>query len=254
MKKTSTILFILTLLASCQKKEIHKEDLSLNLKKGYEQTLIYTTSTVGNKNGEMNDTTEVKYKVDSVDQDKNYYITGEVLRMNFSQNMFGETIYYDSRDQSNSDFGLGAEIKPVINNPFTFKIDKHGKVLEKHKFKAEISKDLDPSQYTLIPLSFPNESVDVGFMWKGKVINTLTKFLPVTTDYTYRGIKDGKIEVSVLSRMSGMSNVLKDTEINGKYLFDSKTKALISAERQMPVQSGGGTVTFEIIQKMEGFN
>lgn len=255
MKKLTTVVLASFLAMSCQKKESEKRDLSLHLNKGFEQTLIYSTTTNGNSNGGMNDVTEVKYHVDSVDQLNNYYITGEITRMTFSQNMFGETVYFDSRDTENKqDDGMGEEIKPLINNPFTFTINKYGKILKKHQFKNEIPEFFSAKQYNIIPLAFPEEAVEIGHSWKENTTNPMTKMLPVTTDYTYRGEKNNKIEVSLLSRMSGMDGVLKETEVEGKYVFDSKTGTLFSAERKMPVQMGGGTATFEIMPKMQGFD
>ncbi|MGL6126451.1 DUF6263 family protein [Chryseobacterium artocarpi] len=131
MKKISILSISLMMIVSCGKKETQKENLSLNLQKGFEQTLIYSTSTEGNGNGGMNDATEVKYTIDSVDRDSNYYVTGEIVRMTYNQKMFGEEIHYDSRENSSSDDGMGEEFKPMLNNPFTFKIDKYGKIIEK---------------------------------------------------------------------------------------------------------------------------
>ncbi|MDN3693439.1 hypothetical protein QWZ06_14680 [Chryseobacterium tructae] len=85
MKKISILSVSLMMVVSCGKKDVQKENLSLTLQKGFEQTLIYSTSTEGNGNGGMNDATEVKYTIDSVDKDSNYYVTGEIVRMTYNQ-------------------------------------------------------------------------------------------------------------------------------------------------------------------------
>lgn len=254
MKNISILATSLLMVISCQKKELHKENLSLNLQKGFEQTLIYASSTDGNNNGGMNEATEVKFRVDSVDKSSNYYITGEIMRMTFNQKMFGEEIHFDSREASDNDDGMGEEIKPMINNPFTFKIDKFGNILEKQKFTKEAADESSLSTYNIIPFSFPRETVEEGFTWKVDTSNPLTKsIMPVTSSFTYKGTKDNKVEFAINSTMQGVEGMMKDTDIKGKYVFDSKTKALISAERNMPVQVGGGTATFTITPKIEGF-
>ncbi len=254
MKNISMLAISLLMVISCQKKELQKEHLSLNLPRGFEQTLIYTSSTDGNSNGGMNEATEVKFHVDSVDKNSNYYITGEIMRMTFNQKMFGEEVHFDSREPSDSDDGLGEELKPMINNPFTFKIDKFGNILEKQKFTKEVSDESSLSTYNIIPFAFPRETVEEGFTWKVDTSNPLTKsIMPVTSSFTYKGTKDNKVEFAINSTMKGVEEVMKDTDIKGKYVFDGKTKALISAERNMPVQFGGGTATFTITPKIEGF-
>ncbi|KQT35454.1 hypothetical protein ASG22_00025 [Chryseobacterium sp. Leaf405] len=253
MKNIIIIASALFTIVSCEKKEVQKENLSLNLQKGFEQTLIYSTSTTGNNNGGMNDATEVKYIIDSVDKDSNYYVTGEIMRMTYNQKMFGEEIHFDSRENTNSDEEFGDEFKPLINNPFTFKIDKYGKILEKQKFTKEISGDLNADQYNIIPVVFPHEAIETGFTWKEDTSNPLTKsIMPVSSSFTYKGTKDNKIEVALNSKMEGGA-IMKDTDIEGKYIFDAKTKSLISAERNMPVQMGGGTASFTITPKAKGF-
>lgn len=239
---------------SCSKKENSAEKLSLHLTKGFEQTLIYSTSTEGNKNGGMNDVTEVKYRVDSIDRDSSYCITGEIMRMTFNQSMFGQEIHYDSREESGSDDGMGEEFRPLIHNPFVFKIDKYGKVLKKQKFSREVPEDMNAESYNIIPLVFPSETVEKGFSWKEKVASPLMKSMSVSNTYTYKGIRDQRIEISVRSMMPGFSGFTEDTEIEGKYLFDRKTGVLISAEKNMPVQTGGGTASFSIMPKVQGFN
>ncbi|KPH14173.1 DUF6263 family protein [Chryseobacterium sp. ERMR1:04] len=254
MKNIFILASALVTMVSCGKKEVQKENLSLNLDKGFEQTLIYSTSTDGNDNGGMNDATEVKYKVDSVDKESNYYITGEILRMTYNQKMFGEEIHFDSRETTGSDDEMAAEMRPMINNPFTFKIDKYGKILEKQKFTKETASDLGADQYNIIPLVFPHEAIENGFTWKEDTSNPLTKsIMPVSSTYMYKGSKDNKIEIKLTSKMQG-GDIMKDTDIEGKYIFDGKTKSLISAERNMPVQMGGGTAKFTITPKMKGFN
>ncbi|MDN3693438.1 DUF6263 family protein [Chryseobacterium tructae] len=166
--------------------------------------------------------------------------------------MFGEEIHFDSRESSSSDDEMGMEFKPIINNPFTFKIDKYGKILEKQKFSKEVSGDLRIDQYNIIPLVFPKETVESGFMWKDTTPNPIIKTMSVSNDYMYKGTKENKIEISVKSKMSG-GGMMKDSDIEGKYIFDSKTKTLTSAERNMPVQIGGGKATFTITPKMDGF-
>ncbi|OCA72412.1 hypothetical protein BBI01_09815 [Chryseobacterium artocarpi] len=252
MKKIFILSISLMMIVSCGKKETQKENLSLNLQKGFEQTLIYSTSTEGNGNGGMNDATEVKYTIDSVDRDSNYYVTGEIVRMTYNQKMFGEEIHYDSRESSSSDDGMGEEFKPILNNPFTFKIDKYGKIIEKQKFTKEVPKDLHLDQYNIIPVAFPKETVENGFKWQDTTPNPIVKTMSVTNNYTYKGTKDNKIEISVNSKLSG-GGMMKDSDIEGKYIFDSKTKTLISAERNMPVQIGGGKATFTITPKIDGF-
>lgn len=253
MKNIFIIASALFTIVACEKKEVQKDKLSLNLQKGFEQTLIYSTSTEGNNNGGMNDATEVKFKIDSVDKESNYYITGEILRMTYNQKMFGEEIHFDSREESNSDDGFGDEFKPLINNPFKFKIDKYGKILEKQKFTREVSDALNADQYNIIPVVFPHEAIENGFTWKEDTSNPLTKsIMPVSSNFTYKGTKDNKIEIAVNSKMQ-RGAIMKDTDIEGKYIFDSKTKSLISAERNMPVQMGGGTASFTITPKVAGF-
>ncbi|SDI67695.1 hypothetical protein SAMN05421846_111147 [Chryseobacterium taeanense] len=256
MKNISILVTSLLMVVSCQKKELQKENLSLNLPKGFEQTLIYASSTEGNSNGGMNDATEVKYRVDSVDKNSNYYITGEIMRMTFNQKMFGEEIHFDSRETSNTDDdGMGEEFKPMINNPFIFKIDKFGNILEKQKFTKEAADESALSQYNIIPFAFPRETVEEGFTWNVDTSNPVIKsIMPVTSNFTYKGTKNNKVEFVINSKMQGVEGIMKDTDIAGKYFFDSKTKALISAERNMPVQIGGGTATFSITPKIEGFN
>lgn len=245
MKKKSTLFFAMFLLFSC-KKEAAKEVLALHLEKGYTQTLIYSTSTDNNSNGSMSDATEVKYTVDSVDASGNYYLTGEILRMTYNQKMFDENVHYDSRETTSNDPMMATELQPLINNPFTFKIDKHGEIMEKQKFTKETAGDLDASAYNIIPFNFPKEAIAVGHIWTQNKTNPLLKSMSTTDEYFYSGVKDNEMEISVSSKISGMG-VMNDSNVKGKYIFDNKTKALVSAEREMPVQMGGGTATFTIL-------
>ncbi|GEN74631.1 DUF6263 family protein [Chryseobacterium hagamense] len=254
MKNISILTAACLMAVACQKKELQKENLSLNLPKGFEQTLIYSSSTEGNNNGGMNEATEVKFRVDSVDKSSNYYITGEIMRMTFNQKMFGEEIHFDSREASGTSDEMTEDIKPMINNPFTFKIDKFGNILEKQKFIGEGLDGSDVSQYNIIPFAFPRESVEQGFTWRVDTSNPMTKaIMPVASNFTYKGRKNNKVEFAVNSTMKGMEGMMKDTDITGTYVFDAKTKALLSAERTMPVQIGGGTATFTITPKINGF-
>lgn len=245
MKKKSILFLIICTLLAC-KKDVPKEVLALNLPKGYTQTLIYSTSTDQNSNGSMSDATEVKYTVDSIDASGNYYLTGEILRMTYNQKMFDENVHYDSRETAKNDPMMAAELQPLINNPFTFKIDKHGEVMEKQKFTKEVISDLDASTYNIIPFNFPREPIAVGHIWKQTKANPVIKSISTTDEYFYSGGKDNDLEITVSSKAPGMVG-MEGTDIKGKYIFDSKTKALISAERAMPVQMGGGTATFTII-------
>lgn len=254
MKNIIILSSALLMALSCSKKEVPAEKLSLHLTKGFEQTLIYSTSTEGNKNGGMNDVTEVKYRVDSIDRDSSYYITGEIMRITFNQSMFGQEIHYDSREESGTDDGMGEEFRTLLNNPFAFKINRYGKVLEKQKFSREVPEDMDAEPYNIIPLVFPSETIEKGFSWKEKVVSPLMKSISVSNTYIYKGTKDQRIEISVRSMMPGFSGFTEDMEIEGKYLFDRKTGVLISAERNMPVQTGGGTASFSITPKIQGFN
>jgi len=254
MKNISILAAACLMVMACQKKEPPKENLALNLPKGFEQTLVYSSSTEGNNNGGMNETTEVKFTVDSVDKSSNYYITGEIMRMTFNQKMFGEEIHFDSRETSGADPEISGDLKPMINNPFTFKIDKFGHILEKQKFVIENADGSSLSQYNIIPFAFPQESVEQGFTWEVDTSNPITKsVMPVTSNFTYKGTKENKVEFAINSTMKGMEGMMKDTDIKGIYLFDAKTKALLSAERNMPVQIGGGTATFTISPKIKGF-
>jgi len=247
MKKIAFFVIASIGVLSCSKKNSEKVNLALHLDKGFEQTLVYTLSTEENKNGGMNESTEVRYKVDSVDKDGNYYLTGEIVRMSFNQKMFGESISYDSRDENAVDeSGLAAEIKPVLNNPFTFKINKHGEIIEKQKFQKEVSGGLDAEPYNIIPLQFPRENIEVGFKWKENVANPLLKSAKAQTEYTYNGTNENRIEILLNSTITGIP-MTKDSKIAGKFVFDSKTGILISGERTMPIQLGGGTATFKII-------
>lgn len=245
MKKKSILFLAFLFILSC-KKDAAKEVLALNLEKGYTQTLIYSTSTDNNSNGSMNDATEVKYRVDSIDGSGNYYLTGEIIRMTYNQKMFDETLHFDSRETTNNDPMMTTELMPLINNPFTFKIDKHGEVMEKQKFTKEIVSDLDASTYNIIPLNFPREAISVGHIWTQNKANPAIKSMSMTDEYFYSEPKEKELEILISSKISGMG-IMKDTDIKGKYIFDRKTKALISATREMPVQIGGGSATFTIL-------
>lgn len=252
MKNISIFAVACLMAVAWQKKELQKENLSLNLLKGFEQTLIYSSSTEGNSNGGMNEATEVKFRVDSVDKSYDYYITGEIIRITFNQKMFGEEIHFDSRETSGSDDEISGDTSLMISHPLTFKIDKFGNILEKRKFIREDADGSRLSQYNMIPFAFPRESVEQGFTWEVDTSDPMTKsIMPVTRNFTCKETKDNKVGFAINSTMKGMEGMMNDTDIKGKYVFDSKTKALLSAERNMPVQIGGSTATFTITPKIK---
>ncbi len=254
MKLIFILVLPLVLVLSCDKtSDKPKEEMALNLQKGFEQTLIYSLTTSGNKNGNMNESTEVKYRVDSVDQMGNYYLTGEILRMTYNQEMFGESLHYDSSEKTGNDELFSEEIDPLINNPFTFKVNKFGEVSGNHKFATEVNSELEINQYNIVPLKLPKEKISEGFSWSDLAPNPLFKSQESKTDYTITKIDDNDIEIDFKGESKGMEPFTKDVPIIGKYILDRKTKVLKSGERKLDVQIGGGEAIFTITPKMEGF-
>ncbi len=256
MKKLS-LLPILLLLINCNNKSNETHSPYLNFEVGFEQILVNSTKTVSNQMGSFNEINETKYVLDSISVDSTYHFTGKTIRVKYASDIFGERESFDTNNMkdinqmTSDELELYNEVKATLNNPFTFEIDRNGKMITTPKFKdlsySYLNSDIE--QRTISPVIFPNEGLYVGYQWTQKTTNPLIKSQNINFTYTVENITKDHIILDVEMVMDGIGSVLDNNKAKGTYKIDKKTKTFLEGERVMKMQTGGGKAIYKIYGK-----
>ncbi|AXG69406.1 hypothetical protein KORDIASMS9_01628 [Kordia sp. SMS9] len=254
-------LTVVLFLVSCSSKSTDVVSSTLHFKKGFTQTLVFSTKTSANKMGSFEDANEVHFQLDEITSDSMYLFTGKVTRMQYESDIFGEKESLDTevikalnstKRLSETELEMYNDIKYYIDEEFTFTLDKYGNIIEKAKFTnaSPMADQTIVAQYTPIPtFSFPTEKLAVGTTWNYETSNPLIETQKMKFTYTIDDITEDKIFIDVNLEIDGLAGMLKKTTATGIYEIDRKTKRFIKGDRMMNLQTGGGKVTYTINER-----
>ena len=228
----------------------------LNFTDNYSQTLVFETRTHANKMGSFNEKSDVKFALDSINSDGHYVMTGTIVRIQYSSDLFDEKESFDSDNlKSNGQLSPAEQdilddLGGALNNPFQFTIDRYGNILKAATFKTGGGNPDLVSSYTCSPVIFPEEELYEGFEWETDSHNPILESQKIVTRYIVESITESKIILEVEMNIDeAAGGMVKAAKAVGTYELDRQTRRFLSGQREMKMQFGGGKATYKIYEK-----
>jgi hypothetical protein len=240
MKKINSMaltIFALLFISACgdnQKKEPgEKIKLQLNYPAGFEQVIVFDMSNTGSPILNMQNITEVKFRLDSVIDNKTYSFDVNVLRISSMVKSDGKTENYDS--------GKGDKdpsFDPYLENPLTIQIGRNGKVVQPFQFAGSQRKAEDILDMTKVQIPFPEKEIAVGDTWQSESANDLTSTTMQTT-YELKEVTADEIKIEMTAALKDPPSYIGIGKLNGEYILDRKTNKLKQGKFESTLKTGG---------------
>jgi len=144
-----------------------------------------------------------------------------------------ENPYSGKRDKIPGLTGVSDSIyTKMLYDKYALTIDERGRIMEPFK-SGRHNETLQPINFKLIQLSFPEKPVKEGFSWSEFQENPLVSTENIFT-YTVDSIDDNGVVIKVEVELTGTYNKKTKIKGEGKYMLDPKNGHLVNAYIEIP--------------------
>jgi len=237
---TAALIFISLFLINCEPKE--EITLQLNLKKGNTFNMRKEMRANSGELMKFNNLNEIKFRVDSIGSDHQYFMSVKILKIKEDFTMQGERDYYDSSKNpermSRSEKLSHEENLPYLNAEFKTVIGKHNEVIEDVGTDSYLPIDSQIINLIHTQIPYPDHPIYVGYSWEKDGVN---EFLDtkIKHKFTLTKIEEKTVTITVKNEMEGVKGFLKDMTATGTYKIDRQTGLINHGSLEMPLQTGG---------------
>lgn len=235
--KLLLLLLPLTFLGCGNKKPVL---LRLHYSPGDEITYIFQQKTFGTSEFEINNETEMKLSVDSVNGD-NITFAGKLVALKTHSKVMGQEEDYDSRkngaDMNYQQREMHQSFMKALSENYTLTMNNRGVVVQPFKNWSGAVVEA-PIDINVAQLVFPEKPVSVGYTWTAKRKNPILN-RENTFKYTIDKITDTEVIIAVEADLS-LKPLTADAKSTGKYTIDLKTGKLLTGymETKLPTVNG----------------
>lgn len=241
IKSILLLLLISFTLSNCGG-EKEKITLQLKLAKGNTYKITKETDASSGKIMKYKNLNELKFRVDSIGSENQYYMTIKILRIKEEMDMYGEKEFYDSSknvDRMNrGELASHRENLPFLEADFKVVVGMNGEVIEKLSTNAYLPYDEQIVEMVNYQIPYPNEPISEGSKWEQEGVNVLLdkKYKDI---FTLSKIEENKVTITVKREQEGIKGLLDDQVTTGEFVIDRSNGLIIHGTMTMPLHTGG---------------